>query len=117
MAGSLPSSSIVLAGTLAKASFDGAKTVNGPVPFRVSVKPDLTTSELRVLSLGLAAMVSATDTGAERVAQPPSAAIVKAVRAVHRIRWWWSILGNLLNVWVETPESVESPGDSSVTIF
>ena len=80
----MPNASMVLAGTALNASLVGANTVNGPAPFRVSVKPADCTKPFRVLSVGSAAMVSATLTGLVVVAQPDITATKVATRAVRR---------------------------------
>ena len=75
---------MVFAGTLANAALVGANTVNGPAPLSVSVRPALTTRLLSVLNSGFEAMVSATDTGLDWVAQPAKVATTAA--AIHTRR-------------------------------
>jgi hypothetical protein len=50
--------STVPAGSFAKAASEGAKTVNGPLPFRVSVRPAAVTAATRVLNEPAAMAVS-----------------------------------------------------------
>ena len=70
------------AGNLAKASLVGAKTVNGPAPFRVSTKPAAFTAATSVVwSAELTALSMMSLVG--YMGCPPTTGVLSAAKAVH----------------------------------
>src|SRR5580698_5514166 len=76
--------STVPAGSLAKASLVGAKTVNGPAPFRVSTRPAAFTAATRVVwSAELTALSMMSLVG--YIGCPPTMGVLSAAKAIHAV--------------------------------